>query len=249
MKLLVDIGNTRLKWLALQDQYVVNRGHLLHLGIAPETWGGRLWQNLKRPEQVLIANVTGSETASALTAWIAENWSLEAVFVLTEKRRFGVNNGYQEAEKLGVDRWVAMVGARCVSKSHNTIIDCGTAITIDALDANGQHQGGVIIPGIRLMHESLFRKTSQIPEQEMGDIVYLGRNTQDCVWGGIVHTLAAAIDRISNAMADSMQKQSPGEVCHLLTGGNAEALLPYLENSYRLEPDLIFRGLRVIAGP
>lgn len=243
MKLLVDIGNTRLKWVALEAGFIVKRGHLLHRGHDPDAWGDRLWRYLKRPERALIANVAGPRAAQALSDWLAERWSLAAEFVASEERNHGIVNAYETPEKLGVDRWVAMIGAHRLYRQHCIVIDCGTAMTIDALDGGGHHQGGVIVPGMRLMHEALFRKTSLIPEQEMGEVVLLGKNTQECVWGGIVHALAATIDRVSARMARSLE----GEVQRLLTGGNAEVLLPFLEHDYRLEPDLIFRGLRVIA--
>jgi type III pantothenate kinase len=134
-----------------------------------------------------------------------------------------------------------MIGSHHLVSTHCTVVDCGTAVTIDALRADGQHLGGVILPGLRLMHEALFRKTSQIAEQEMGDIVFLGRNTRDCIWGGSVYAIAATIDRITEHMA----QQLGGEVRHLLTGGNSAALMPFLQRQdYRLEPDLIFAGLR-----
>lgn len=240
MKLLVDIGNTRLKWIAVDSGLTVNRGHLLHQGSDPERWGDRLWGGLRRPSGIVIANVAGSEVAAALDAWCLHHWRLRPRFVHSEAHRFGIRNAYQVPESLGVDRWAAMIGSRQLLDGHCTLIDCGTAVTVDALRADGQHLGGAILPGIRLMHEALFRKTSQIPEQEMGEVVFMGRNTRDCVWGGTVHAIAAAIDRLTGYMADAMD----GQVTRLITGGNAPALLPFLEHDYLLEPDLIFFGLR-----
>ncbi len=240
MKLLVDIGNTRLKWIALEQGLIIKRGHLLHHGIDPAQWGDRLWRQLPRPRQIIVANVAGSEVAAALDGWCLERWQLRPQFIRSEASRFGVHNAYQVPESLGVDRWVAMIGSHHLLARDCTVIDCGTAITIDALNAAGQHLGGVILPGLRLMHRALYHRTSQIPEQEMGEVVVLGNNTRDCVWGGTVHAIAAAIDRLTDYMARTMD----GPVCHLLTGGNAPALMPFLERNYRPEPDLIFLGLR-----
>ncbi len=242
MNLLVDIGNTRLKWLAVEAGLVVNRGHLLHQGIDPKLWGDRLWSHLYRPRQIVIANVAGSEIAWALDSWCLQHWALRPHLIHAEAERFGIRNAYTMPETLGVDRWAAMIGSHHLVNTHCTVVDCGTAVTIDALTANGQHLGGVIIPGLRLMHEALFRKTSQIAEQDMGDIVYLGRNTRDCIWGGSVYAITAAIDRITAQMAEQF---GGGPVQHLLTGGNSAALMPFLQRQdYRLEPDLIFAGLR-----
>ncbi|MDX1606545.1 MAG: type III pantothenate kinase [Candidatus Competibacterales bacterium] len=240
MKLLVDIGNTRLKWIAVEAGLTVKRGHLLHRDVEPTLWGDRLWRPLPRPAQIVVANVAGSEVAAALDAWCLWHWNLRPRFINSEAHRFGIQSAYHVPESLGVDRWTAMIGSRQLVSGHCVIIDCGTAVTIDALQADGRHLGGVILPGLRLMHEALFRHTSQIAEQEMGDIVVLGRNTRDGIWGGSVHAITAAIDRVSGRMADAMA----GPVTRLITGGNAPALMPYLDHDYRLEPDLIFFGLR-----
>ena len=242
MKLLVDIGNSRIKWLLLADDKISERGAFQHLGHAPDTWGDQLWATLQRPEQVIIANVAGNEVATALNQWLQQAWSLEAQFARTEQSRNGVINGYQQPEKLGVDRWMALIGSRSVTLQSCVVIDCGTAATIDALNSDGQHLGGVILPGIRLMQDALYRNTDMAP-QESGEVVFLGTNTRDCIWGGTIHALAAAIDRISTEMAAELD----GEVCCLLAGGNANTLLPLLKHEYQLEPDLIFHGLRLIS--
>ena len=247
MKLLVDIGNTRLKWLALESGLVIKRGHLLHRDIDPVTWGDRLWGQLRRPRQIVIANVAGPAVRDALNQWFEQRWLMQAHFMRSEASQFGIQNAYEEPHTLGVDRWMAMIGCRQLQQCHSVIIDCGTAVTIDALRADGQHLGGVILPGLRLMHEALYQKTSQIVEQDIGDVVFLGQNTRDCIWGGAVHAIAATLDRIFGYMAKAMTKTHAGATIALLTGGNAEALRPYLERDYRLEPDLIFQGLKVIA--
>ena len=247
MKLLVDIGNTRLKWLALESGLVIRRGHLLHRDVDPATLGDRLWGTLRRPRQIVIANVAGPQVRDALNQWIERRWRLQACFVRSETSQFGIQNAYEEPHTLGVDRWMAMIGCRQLQQCNSVIIDCGTAVTIDALRSDGQHLGGVILPGLRLMHEALYKKTSQIVEQDIGDVVFLGRNTRDCIWGGTIHAIAATLDRISGYMAKTMAETHPGATTSFLTGGNAEALHPYLEREYRLEPDLIFQGLKAIA--
>ncbi|MEZ5594343.1 MAG: type III pantothenate kinase [Gammaproteobacteria bacterium] len=247
MKLLVDIGNTRLKWIALQDGLVIKRGHLLHRQVEPARWGNRLWGKLRRPSQIVIANVAGPAVRDALNDWFQQRWAMQACFVHSTVQQFGISNGYEEPHTLGVDRWMAMIGCRQLQQCNSVIIDCGTAATIDALRADGQHLGGVILPGLRLMHEALYQQTRQIEEQDIGDVTFLGRNTRDCIWGGAVHAIAATLDRVSGYMANTMAETHPGATVAVLTGGNAEALHPYLEREYQLEPDLIFHGLKAIA--
>jgi type III pantothenate kinase len=243
MILLVDIGNTRIKWMLWDQGEVTERGSLIYQGIDRPSLAERLWGTLARPSQVVIANVAGAEMAAALSAWIARSWSLQAQFAYSETAAFGIKNAYAVPHRLGVDRWVAMMGARTLTTQACCVVDCGTAITIDGLSASGIHLGGVIFPGVRLMRKALYRDTRQIPI-ETGQAMLFGKDTQDGVWGGTIHAVAAGIDRVSGRMEAVME----GEVRRLLTGGDADDILPFLEGEYQLEPDLIFYGLQVIAG-
>jgi type III pantothenate kinase len=243
MILLVDVGNTRIKWLACQDGRAVGRGDVIHRGIEPDALGQCLWSGLERPRKIVMTNVAGAKLGDALRHWISQAWSRETHCVVSETTGYGIKNAYAVPEQLGVDRWVAMIGARRLIGGSCCVIDCGTAITIDALSADGSHLGGVIFPGIRLMRESLHRDTSQIPAALCGEVGLLGKSTRDCVWGGTVYAVSAAIDGIVAQLKRMLQDGLQA----VLTGGDAEALLPYLEGRYRLEPDLIFHGLLQIA--
>ncbi len=242
MILLVDVGNTRIKWLLWDGEQKRERGELVHRGVAPTTLGERCWGSLERPATVMIANVAGDAIAAALNEWIMRTWSLEARFAATSEAAFGVKNAYTNPRRLGVDRWVALIGARTVTQRSCCIIDCGTATTIDALSATGVHLGGVIFPGAGLMRNALYRNTQQIPT-EQGAAVLFGTDTQDCVWGGTVHAMAGAIDRITRRM----QATLGDGMCPLLTGGDAESILSHLDGNYVVDRDLIFRGLLVMA--
>jgi type III pantothenate kinase len=240
--LLVDVGNTRVKWILRAGDEIRQRGDLIHRGLSRSTLAERCWGTLARPSSVLIANVAGSEMGSTLASWVAQRWAVETRFAACEAAGFGVKNAYENPHRLGVDRWVALIGARASTNRPCCVVDCGTAITVDGLDADGTHLGGVIFPGTRLMRDALYRNTRQVPP-ETGTVALFGKDTQDCVWGGTAHAASGAIDRITQRMAASLG----GEVERLLTGGDAELLSTQLDGRYRLEPDLIFEGLRVIA--
>lgn len=245
MILLVDVGNSRVKWLLWDRNRPLARGGLLHRASDPATLGERLWGTLEqRPGRIIVANVAGPDMQSTLAAWSEQAWSVQAVFVSTAAGAYGVRNAYPSFERLGVDRWVALLGARSLTRQSCCVVDCGTAVTVDALAASGEHLGGVIVPGVRLMREALYRDTRQIPAEDSGTVTVLATNTRDGVWGGTMHAVTAAIDRVTARMAAAMG----GEVIRFLTGGDAEALRPMLEDEYRLEPDLIFYGLLVLAG-
>lgn len=244
MILLVDAGNTRIKWIVWENSEIVRRGHLCHHGIEPHLLGQQLWDELQRPSRVLIASVAGAELEQALKAWINHAWELDLEFARPQVSAFGVKNAYPHPAQMGTDRWVGLIGAKVRRLLPCCIIDCGTAITIDALAAAGGHQGGVIFPGQHLMRASLYRDTRRIPEAAEGQATVFGKNTKDCVWGGTFYAVAAAIEGICERMEAAMT----GNVQRVLTGGDAERLLPYLQSHYRLENDLLFYGLLATVG-
>ncbi|HRF43660.1 MAG TPA: type III pantothenate kinase [Candidatus Competibacteraceae bacterium] len=240
MILLADAGNSRIKWVVWDGGDFQQRGQASH---DDESWAAlaeRQWRGLPRPARVLIVSVTGYEARANLAEWIDQRWGIEAEFVVSTAAAYGIRNSYIEPERMGADRWVAMIAARALTDQVCYVADCGTAVTIDALAADGQHLGGVIIPGMRLMREALYRETRQIPP-ETGAVRLFGQSTRDCVWGGAMYAVAAAIDGIIKRMSASY---GPG--VRLLTGGDAATVLPCLQDEYRWEPDLIFTGLRVI---
>ncbi|MDG4549247.1 MAG: type III pantothenate kinase [Candidatus Contendobacter sp.] len=243
MILLADVGNSRIKWVQCERGEFQARGRAAH---GEESWSelaSGLWADLPRPARVLIVSVAGPKVRAELADWVEQAWAIEAEFAVSTAAACGIRNSYAEPERMGADRWVAMIAARALLGPRTCyVVDCGTAVTIDALAADGQHLGGVIVPGMRLMREALYRETRQIPP-ETGEARLFGQSTRDCVWGGSLYAVASAIDGIIDRMIAS---HGPG--ARLLTGGAAGMVLPCLQDSYRLEPDLIFTGLRVIAG-
>ena len=247
MILLADVGNSRIKWISCEQGEFRHRGQARH---GQESWAElatRLWQNLPRPERVLMVSVAGHEVRAALTEWIRQRWGIDAECAVATAAAFGIRNAYAEPERMGADRWVAMIAARVLTQTLTIqqtcyIVDCGTAVTIDALAADGRHLGGVIFPGTQLMREALYRETRQIPP-EPGSPRLFGQSTRDCVWGGTMYAVAAAIDGIIERMV-----AVHGSGLRVLTGGGSPALLPHLQGEYQLEPDLLFIGLRVMAG-
>ncbi len=243
MILLADVGNSRVKWVTCEQGEFRTRGQARHGDESWAEWATRWWGNLPRPARVSIVSVAGAEARAVLMDWIERNWAIEAEFAVSTAAACGVRNAYAEPERMGADRWVAMIAARALLGPKTCyVVDCGTALTVDALAADGQHRGGVIVPGMRLMREALYRETRQIPP-ETGEAHLFGQSTRDGVWGGALHAVASAIDGIIDRMS---AEHGPG--ARLLTGGDAETVLPCLRSEYRWEPDLIFQGLRVVAG-
>ena len=146
-------------------------------------------------------------------------------------------NGYEQVERLGADRWAAMVGARAKTQEACLVVCAGTATTVDWLDAQGNFRGGLILPGVRLMCEALARDTAQLPLAS-GEFRQAPRTTMDAIVSGCLHAQAGAIER--------MFRQSSAEEtiarC-LVTGGAASQIVPHLGVPWRMEATLILDGL------
>jgi type III pantothenate kinase len=205
-------------------------------------------QKNERPGRVLVSNVGGTRIGDLVNAAVTDAWGVAPEFFHSTVQAGGVRNAYSEPAKLGVDRWLAMIGARAMSPGLLCIASVGTAMTIDAVDARGQHLGGTIVPGPDLMISSLLRNTSDIAARAREGEVSVGlfaNNTLGGITQGSVHTLAALIDR----SAAALQREFGQAPELLLTGGASRRVEPLIGTSYRTVPDLVLRGLAVMAEP
>lgn len=248
MILLVDIGNSRIKWATLE------RGKLASKGAMPRpaqdefaVFAEEAWARLKKPKRIIVSNVAGSAFMTALTHWALGRWKLEPEFMVSPVRGSGVTNAYTQPERLGTDRWAAMIAARRLCDGAYCVVDCGTAITIDVVAADGAHQGGLIVPGLSMMRRSLLEGTGDIQFQSdiaaSGDIVMLARDTERAVGGGTLYAAVAVIDRVIADISDELGSK----MSCTITGGDAATVLPLLAAEYHHEPDLVLLGLAVVA--
>ena len=248
--LLIDAGNSRLKWARLA------RGHYRRGG-SLEWQAARLPALLKKLLRsaapigaVWFSSVAGAEFEQGLRR-AARAASLPAPRrVRTRRRAGGVRNGYTETWRLGVDRWVALIGARQLfPDSALCVVDVGTALTIDLLDERGRHRGGAIIPGPALMAASLIKETAGIARRARGAAGGGGRGlfarqTSAGLRQGARYACAALIERAAEE-ATALLGARPLLV---LAGGAAPSIAPVLRARYRRVDDLVLRGLAVLAG-
>ncbi len=240
--LLVDSGNSRLKWALLDCNQLLPGPALASRGLREEALE-ELWGALAVPARVLIANVAGKEVAEVLRAFVRSRWSLEPEFVRAQASGFGVVSAYLAPETLGVDRWLGLIAARNRYLLPALIADCGTALTLDVIDEAGRHKGGLICPGLKLMGEMLVHKTAGIRLAAWsGSIKGLGDGTSAAVHLGIRQAALGLIERTFR----QQQKLYP-KLSLLLTGGDAQALLPELEVQALWAPDLVLEGLAVVS--
>ena len=248
MTVLVDIGNTRMKWATLERGALVRPGSAVHRD-APDVAIDALAAALPEKPHIVIANVAGRPMASRLRALVAARPGATLELVATEKERFGVRCAYDEPARLGVDRWIAVLAAFHAARGAACVIDAGTAVTFDAVDANGTHLGGLIFPCARLLATALDRNTSDIgrtaaPAGAARGLDLLGRTTDAAVGHGAWLALAAALDRAARTVADTLGTAP----AIYLTGGDAQPLAGWLESRVELRADLVLEGLALFAG-
>ncbi|MEN8130304.1 MAG: type III pantothenate kinase [Pseudomonadota bacterium] len=243
MTVLIDAGNSRFKWARLTEQGPLPLGSRYY-GARGRAGGVIEVLAELHPSRILVASVLGEDFELRLRAWASSNPSLEIEFIKTLSSAYGIQIAYAEPGRLGVDRFVALVAANTHLKTASVIIDCGTAVTVDALTSNGRHLGGLILPGLGLMRSALVSDTHRISLSEGSkEIALFARDTGDAVLSGTLRSLAAAIDRIG---AD-MEAQLNEPVTRILSGGDAESLMPLLRHDYLYDPLLILKGLTVFA--
>ena len=246
MILLVDIGNTRVKWATLIEGQLSPQRAAEHAGWSADDWRRELFDGLP-VERVLAATVAGSDSRLALEAATRLAGTTRVDFVTSTAAMAGVRNAYPEPGLLGVDRWVAVIGAYHLAHGACCVVDVGTAATLDTVDASGQHLGGFIVPGPQMMVRSLHTGTSNLAAHTAaspaGRAQLFADNTRDAIERGCRVALAALIDRTYAELARWTQS-APRLYC---TGGAVHEVLPYVLATYERVPDLVLRGLARIA--
>jgi type III pantothenate kinase len=196
------------------------------------------------PKRVLVASVLDQGFKDDVHRWADAIPGLQVEFVHTQATAHGVRIAYTEPSRLGVDRFLALVAARHHIHTASVIVDCGTAVTIDALSVGGRHLGGLILPGLGMMRGCLVSDTSLIDLSHSSlETSLFARDTGDAVLSGTLRMLAAAIDRIGT----DMETHLDGVVTRLICGGDAERLIPLLGYDSVHDPLLVLKGLALFA--
>jgi type III pantothenate kinase len=253
-RLLVDIGNTRIKWVSWDGVELGGTRAISHEWDFRRGLAALVQDVTPDVREIVVANVAGSETAEALRALAHEFEWASIRFLKSEREACGVVNAYAEPEKLGVDRWAAVIGGyRRTSMAAPDVATCavsvGTAVTLDVVRATGEHLGGLIMAGAELTANMLGRNTSDIgavdalalpPAQ---GLALLGRDTQSAVAAGAWLAIAGGLDRALEEVGRALD-----EPCRVyLTGGGARRLRPWLESAAEIRENLIFEGMAALS--
>ena len=235
MILAIDAGNSRIKW-------GMHNGAWLSLGTAAHAEISSLsdaWQNLPAPDCIVIANVAGEKIGSALLQLI-HDFHARVHWISACDFQCGLRNSYAIPSQLGVDRWAAAIAAWHLFHEECVVVNAGTAVTVDALSAQGVFLGGLIIPGISLMRESLAKNTGGL-KLERGEFKPFPANTADAIESGVVQALCGAIEGMRSVLRAGKAPQC------LLSGGSAKDLQPHLNPPAKVLDNLVLEGLVIIA--
>ncbi len=246
MKIVADIGNTRIKWARVAAGELADGGQAVHAGAVDAALEG-LGAALIGATDLVAANVAGQELDERLRA-LAGAQGVALTLVKPASEQYGVRCAYSDPTRLGADRWAAIVAAHWLIDGAACVIDVGTTVTLDAVARDGSHLGGLILAGPEIVAGALSRETRGI-----GDTVpartaptglgLLGTSTNDAVAHGTMLGIAAGLDRAVAEIATALDM--PPTV--VLTGGGARELESWLETSVSYRPRFVLEGLAYIA--
>ncbi len=236
--LILDIGNSRIKWAMFQDSEWLADGFSTHDCMDTIQ---REWARFPTPHKVIGCNVAGKKVSDSISDyWLGRG--IQVNWVKPSRFCAGASNLYDSPEQLGPDRWAALVGAWHRVHGACLVVSAGTALTVDALNQDGEFIGGFILPGKRLMHESLVSGTHALNEFS-GKVVEFPKNTADGMASGVALSMSSSVQAAWQRLAS---KNVPAPIC-LVTGGDAEWLANYVQIGVIIAPRLIMEGLLIMA--
>ena len=242
MNILVDIGNSRLKWVFEHDGEFTEMQSLAHTDNIEDCLL-QAWVGIDEPDRVAISNVAGPEITARLTSLMEKLWlGVEIMYAQAQAESFGVKNAYPDPELLGVDRWLSLIAVRRDYILPAVIVDCGTAITLDVLDDQGNHRGGLIAPGLNLMKQSLQQGAHNLDFYSDQLSVGLSNSTDAAIHSGTVYSVVGMIEFVVNKLLASEGQ----EVTLIMTGGDAELLAQHLDHPAIVEPNIVLQGLSLL---
>jgi type III pantothenate kinase len=247
--LAIDIGNTRLKW-ALYDAPrpgATLRAHGAEFLDHIERLAEGPWAGLPEPTSMLGCVVAGDAVRRRAEEQIEERFDCAPRWVVSSAAEAGIVNGYDHPTRLGADRWVAMIGARHRMLREGpprpmVVVLIGTAVTVEAVDAQGKFLGGLILPGHGIMLRALESGTAGL-HVPTGEVRPFPTNTSDALTSGGTYAIAGAVER----MVQHVREHCGEEPARYMTGGAGWKMAPSMSQSFELVESLIMDGLLVIA--
>lgn len=239
--LLLDIGNSRLKWQLVNGADASVAGAVEHGGDPARALAGLALPGDLRGSVAWAANVTGAAHDAALANVARDHFSLDLRFAAVRAECAGLKVAYADPSRLGVDRWLQMLALWSQRQDAFVVASAGTALTFDAVDASGQHLGGIIAPGLLTSQQAVLGATrfhARGPDEAYSP--GLGQDTEACVRQGALHACAGLLERLGERYGDPQSRRA-------ISGGDAQRLLPHLKAGWQLRADLVFAGLEALS--
>jgi type III pantothenate kinase len=250
MWLLIDVGNTRVKWTRLVNGQTGKHRAAANAGWTAEQYArrviGRGWG--AGGGRIIVSSVAAPQVRRMLVAAARKSGAPVPEFVTSQRSAAGITTEYLEPWRLGVDRFVGAIGAHHLASGQPVcVVNVGTAMTLDLVDGKGVHRGGAIIPGPLLMVNSLLTGTSGIRRRAAGGRSGLAslfaRTTRTAIGQGSLYAAASVVDRA----VEEARAQLGARPLVLLSGGGSAAIKPLIRNTAISLPDLVLHGLAVWA--
>ncbi len=234
--LMLDCGNTRIKWGVWQLNQLSSMGTLDYTQLSHTCFNHVLCQ-----DAAIAAVVDPSRLDQVLEC--CARLSITPHLAISQASLGDVYNGYSQPQRLGVDRWLALIAAWQQLQQACVVVDAGTAITVDVLNATAQHLGGAILPGLDKMYHSL-KQTGHIHLHQAGQLQILGQNTEDCLYTGLIAAATGGVIRLIEQAFT--YHHLPHTTPILISGGDACYFLSALDGYVTLaRPALVLQGLGV----
>ncbi len=267
MRLLIDAGNTRIKWATVApgaDLAAWAQSGVLEYDTAatkdaaeaidPTQLALAQWQQAAI-SAVWISNVAGNKVRQHWQTTLQQGLgpAVALHWFASSPMAGGLKNGYREPGQLGCDRFAAAIAARARYPARAILVaNCGTATTLDAISPDGCFIGGMILPGLLTMTHSLKRQTAQLPEVTMQAhldsanrtefIPQLANHTDAAIISGCITAQIGAIDH-----ALCLLRAQFGDTLCILSGGAAQVIGAAFSEPHQVIDHLVLQGLQVVA--
>jgi type III pantothenate kinase len=239
----VDVGNTRIKWGRCAAGRLVGTASLPP--DSPDHWQRQIDSWRLAPGSAWVLTGVHPARRDYLRDWLTGHD--QRVTVLSQASGLPIVVVLDRPDRVGIDRLLDAVAALSDRQPGQpaAIVDAGSAVTVDWLDADGAFRGGAIVPGMRLMAQALHNFTAQLPLVELNspEPPLPGSDTLLAIEAGIFWTVVGGVRQILERLCHA----SPAEPRIFLTGGDAARLSPLLKLPHRLWPEMTLEGVRLAA--
>ena len=236
--LLVDVGNTRVKWR------ITGPGESSGFCSIDELAAGAppSWSDAPSPGRVLVSLTGRPELATALKEWTMTRWRVAPEFPDSSVAVPGMRNRYANPLQLGVDRWLALIAVRRSDHGPVVVVDCGTAMTVDLMNGSGDFLGGMIVPGREVLESVFKQRVPYLDSHRAGAARFPADDTRGAITLGVRFALVASVERFVDNAARLV---GAAPTVHV-TGGDASWLCGHLPAGVLRHENLVLDGLEIL---